>query len=45
MDPRYHLADVSQLLSPGLIVYKDLVVQNIRRMIEMAGGVARLRPH
>ena len=45
MDPRYHLADVSQLLSPGLIVYKDLVVQNIQKMIEMAGGVARLRPH
>lgn len=45
MDPRYRIDDVSHLLSPGLVVYRDLVLQNIRRMIEMAGGVARLRPH
>jgi D-serine deaminase-like pyridoxal phosphate-dependent protein len=45
MDPRYRLNDVSQLLSPGLIVFRDLVVENIKQMLKMSGGADRLRPH
>jgi D-serine deaminase-like pyridoxal phosphate-dependent protein len=45
MDPRYQIDDVSNLLSPGLVVFRDLVVQNVEAMIRMAGGVDRLRPH
>ncbi len=31
--------------SPSLLVYLERVEQNVRRMIAMAGGVERLRPH
>jgi len=45
MNPIYALKDPSAVLSPGLLFYKDLIRQNIRRMIEVAGGAERLRPH
>lgn len=45
MDACYRIEDPDQLLSPGLVVFRDLVEQNIRRAIEMAGGTERLRPH
>jgi D-serine deaminase-like pyridoxal phosphate-dependent protein len=41
----YQLRDPSGVLSPGLLFYKDLIRRNIARMIEMAGGPERLRPH
>src|SRR6185436_20004725 len=31
--------------SPSLLVYPDRVSENLRRMIVLAGGVNRLRPH
>ena len=40
----YHLADVADVFSPGLVFYKDLIRHNIA-LIEMAGGPERLRPH
>lgn len=45
MDPRYRIADTSGIISPGLVLYKELIAENLRRMIEIAGGPARLRPH
>ena len=45
MDPRHSLIDPSQLLSPSLLIYRDLVRQNLAGMIKMAGGTQRLRPH
>jgi D-serine deaminase-like pyridoxal phosphate-dependent protein len=45
MDYDYPLADPSHVLSPGLLFYKELIRRNIARMIEMAGGPERLRPH
>jgi D-serine deaminase-like pyridoxal phosphate-dependent protein len=45
MDPEYVLHDPSAVLSPGLLFYKQLIRRNIARMIEMAGGPERLRPH
>jgi D-serine deaminase-like pyridoxal phosphate-dependent protein len=33
------------LLSPGLLIYRGLVRQNIETMIAMARGMERLRPH
>src|SRR5262245_54879100 len=41
----YTVTNVDQVPSPALLVYPDRVEQNIRRMIEIAGGVGRLRPH
>lgn len=45
MDPRYHIADTREIISPGMIVYADLVAGNLARMVEIAGSAARLRPH
>jgi D-serine deaminase-like pyridoxal phosphate-dependent protein len=45
MDSLYAIADTSRLLSPSLLVYRELVRENLGRMITMAGGPQRLRPH
>ena len=41
----YHVANVAEVPSPSLLVYADRVAENVRRMIALAGGAARLRPH
>ena len=43
--PWYTVENVADVPSPALLVYPDRVERNIRRMIEIAGGVERLRPH
>ena len=45
MDSQYAISDTSGIYSPALIVYREIMVRNLRRMIEMAGEVSRLRPH
>ncbi|MCA9054016.1 MAG: D-TA family PLP-dependent enzyme [Planctomycetaceae bacterium] len=45
MDRRYLINDPNHLLSPSLVVFQDLVAANIDRMLEIAGGPERLRPH
>jgi D-serine deaminase-like pyridoxal phosphate-dependent protein len=45
MDPQYRINDTSQIFSPALVVFRDLVVHNLRLMNEIAGDPARLRPH
>jgi len=46
MSDRWHIiTDVEQLPTPALVIYPDRVDENLRRMIEIAGGVSRLRPH
>ena len=45
MTDQYHIADTSQILSPGIVLFKDIVEQNIRQTIEIAGDAKRLRPH
>ena len=37
--------NVAEVASPALLIYPDRVEENIRRMIRIAGGVDRLRPH
>ncbi len=44
-DSLYALRDPSDLLSPGLLIYRELVRQNLETMIAMARGADRLRPH
>ena len=41
----YTVSNVDEIPSPALLVYPDRVEENIRRMIAIAGGVGRLRPH
>ncbi|WZO99633.1 D-TA family PLP-dependent enzyme [Isosphaeraceae bacterium EP7] len=45
MDPRYALNNTDSMLSPSLVIFKDLVTANLRAMIDVAGGANRLRPH
>jgi D-serine deaminase-like pyridoxal phosphate-dependent protein len=45
MDSYYKIEDTSQIISPGLVVFRELVEVNIERMIVIAGDQKRLRPH
>jgi D-serine deaminase-like pyridoxal phosphate-dependent protein len=44
-DSRYAIADSSSIITPALVVYRDLVERNLDEMIRVAGNVSRLRPH
>ncbi|MEO8074789.1 MAG: D-TA family PLP-dependent enzyme [Acidobacteriota bacterium] len=41
----YSISNEDEIASPALLVYPDRVEENIRRMIRIAGGTERLRPH
>lgn len=45
MNAAYHLDDPQELLSPSLIVFREVLLSNLRKMIALAGDVRRLRPH
>lgn len=44
-DRWYLIENVAEIPTPALAVYLDRVRENLRRMIALAGGVERLRPH
>jgi D-serine deaminase-like pyridoxal phosphate-dependent protein len=39
------IQNVDEIPSPALLVYPDRAEENLRRLIAIAGGTARLRPH
>jgi len=41
----YEIANAAEVPSPSLVFYPDRIEDNIRLMIRIAGGAARLRPH
>ena len=41
----YLIDDTEELISPALIFYKDIILANTKRIIEMAGGPQYLWPH
>ncbi|MCF0136471.1 MAG: D-TA family PLP-dependent enzyme [Lachnospiraceae bacterium] len=46
MDPSiYRLRDEDEIISPALIYYKDLLLENVDRTIALAGDTERLWPH
>ena len=45
MDACYEINDPSQILSPGLVVFREILSANIDKMIAIAKSPARLRPH
>jgi D-serine deaminase-like pyridoxal phosphate-dependent protein len=45
VDACYRLKDPSTVFSPALLFYKELILKNIAKAIEMAGSATRLRPH
>jgi D-serine deaminase-like pyridoxal phosphate-dependent protein len=40
-----NVSNVADVPSPSLLVYPERVEENLRRMIALAGGAGRLRPH
>ena len=44
-DRWYEIANVGEIPSPALAFYPERIEENIRRMIRIAGGAGRLRPH
>lgn len=45
MSPEYAIADTSSLLSPSLVIFRDLVERNLDEILRIAGSPTRLRPH
>lgn len=45
MPPDYTINDPSALLSPSLVIFRDVVESNVDAMIRIAGSADRLRPH
>lgn len=41
----YQINNSEEINSPSLLVYPDRIENNIRKMIEIAGGADRVRPH
>lgn len=39
------MSNLDEVFSPGLLVYADRVQANLDRMIQLAGGADKLRPH
>jgi D-serine deaminase-like pyridoxal phosphate-dependent protein len=45
MDSCYAIDDIRNIVSPSLILYRDLLDANLNQMIDIAGRPERLRPH
>ncbi len=45
MDSRYFIQATDEIFSPGMVLFRDIVEENLRRMIAIAGNASRLRPH
>ncbi len=45
MDTCYHIHHPEAIFSPSLVLFRELLEQNIARMLEIAGSAERLRPH
>lgn len=45
IDPIYSIENSRQIVSPGLVVFRPIVMANLRKMVSIAKDPARLRPH
>ncbi|WWR16576.1 D-TA family PLP-dependent enzyme [Lachnospiraceae bacterium JLR.KK008] len=45
MENRYSFAGQEDIISPQLVYYREIIEENIRLMIRLAGGSERLWPH
>jgi D-threonine aldolase len=45
MEPCYAVHDTRDIVTPALLVFREIVEANLGLMIRMAGGPERLRPH
>lgn len=42
---QYEILDPQAIFSPGLVIFREMLVHNLAEMIRLAGGAERLRPH
>jgi len=45
MQALYHIDETSEIITPALVVFREILEQNITKMIDISGDAARLRPH
>lgn len=45
MEAAYAIASTSEIITPAVIIFRDLLERNLDKMVEIAGDPARLRPH
>lgn len=45
IDSRYWLEDTSRIITPCMLVFREVLESNLDQMIAIAGDVSRLRPH
>ena len=41
----FQVSNEAEILSPSLLVYPERIFRNLERMLQLAGGPERLRPH
>ena len=41
----YAIADTSEIISPAIVLFHEVLERNLSRMVRIAGDSARLRPH
>jgi D-serine deaminase-like pyridoxal phosphate-dependent protein len=44
-ESHYSIDDTSSIISPAVVIFRDLVEANLAEMIRVAGSAGRLRPH
>ncbi|MDR0539524.1 MAG: D-TA family PLP-dependent enzyme [Spirochaetaceae bacterium] len=45
LNRNYHFAGENEIESPALVFYEDIIEENIKKTVAMAGGAERLWPH
>lgn len=45
MDSKYSLVDTTAILSPSMLIFREIVERNLHKMVAIAGRADRLRPH
>lgn len=45
MPSRYQVENTADIITPALLVFREIVAENIERMLAIAGSPERLRPH
>lgn len=41
----YAISNVDEMISPSMVVFKDVMLRNLDTMVRIAGDASRLRPH
>lgn len=45
MDSRYAIADTRSIVTPAIVIFREILDANLAEMVRIAGSAARLRPH